>query len=67
MRDEDKNNSLCTDCDKRIGYVRHLEQELNYSMSYTDTSLHARDSFPMGDHPDRQFKNGFWPPTHRET
>lgn len=32
MHDEDKNDSLCIQCDKRISYVQHLEQELNFSM-----------------------------------
>ena len=47
MRDEDKNNSLCIQCDKRIGYVQHLEQELNFSMSYTSTRLYTRVSYQL--------------------
>jgi hypothetical protein len=47
MRDQDKNNSLCVECEKRVGYVQRLEQELNFSMSYNDTGLYARVSYPL--------------------
>ncbi|MEE4261345.1 MAG: hypothetical protein V2I56_01565 [Desulfobacteraceae bacterium] len=47
MRDEDKNNRLCRECEKRIGYVQKLEQELNFSMSYDNTRLYARVGSPL--------------------
>jgi hypothetical protein len=57
MRDEDKNNRLCLGCEKRIIYDQQLEQELNFSKSYTDTCLYARVSYVRIS---RQAKNGFW-------
>ena len=39
LRYEDKNNSFCRKCDKRIAYVQQLEEELNFSMSYTNNSM----------------------------
>ena len=47
MRDEDKNNRLCLGCEKRIIYVQQLDQELNFSKSYTDARLYARVSYPL--------------------
>jgi len=46
MRDEDKNNRLCLGCEKRIIYDQQLEQELNFSKSYTDTCLYAGSAIP---------------------
>jgi hypothetical protein len=46
MRDEDKNNSLCRKCERRVDYVQQLEEELNFSMSYTNTSIYARFKYP---------------------
>lgn len=47
MRDKDKNNSLCLKCEKRVGYVQQLEQELNFSASYSDTGLYVRFHNPL--------------------
>ena len=46
MLNEDKNNSFCVNCEKRINYVQQLEEQLNYSMSYTNTSIYARCNSP---------------------
>jgi len=35
-RDQNKNNPICRDCDKRIEYVNCLERNLNFSASYGD-------------------------------
>ena len=42
LRYEDKNNSRCRKCDKRLDYVQQLEEELHFSMSYTNTSIFDR-------------------------
>jgi hypothetical protein len=34
MKNEDKNNSVCLNCDKRIRYVRYLQRSLNYCAAY---------------------------------
>ena len=59
MLKEDKNNSHCTKCDKRIGYVQQLEQELNFSMSYADTGFFARISIPLETNPPGRLKTVF--------
>ena len=46
MRYQDKNNSLCRNCDKRVDYVQQLEEELNFSMSYNNTNIYTRFKYP---------------------
>ena len=37
--DQDKNNQMCKHCAKRLEYLRHLEKELSYAMTNTETKL----------------------------
>jgi hypothetical protein len=39
LKNQDKNNPKCTSCDKRIGYLSHLEKELSFAMTNTDQRL----------------------------
>lgn len=36
-KDQNKNNPVCRDCDKRIEYVNRLEMELNFTFCYSET------------------------------
>ena len=36
LKNQDKNNQICMHCDKRLGYVNHLERELNFAMTNTE-------------------------------
>ena len=47
MLDKDKNNKLCLNCKKRVGYLQQLEQELNFSITYTNTGLYEPISYAM--------------------
>ncbi len=37
LKDQDKNNQMCMHCIKRLEYVSHLERELNFAMTNTET------------------------------
>ncbi len=39
LKDKDKNNKMCRHCAKRLDYVSHLEKELSFAMTNTDTKL----------------------------
>lgn len=47
LRDEDKNNNRCLECQKRVDYVHQLELKLNFSRSYTNTGLYERHYYPL--------------------
>jgi hypothetical protein len=41
-RDQNKNNRICRDCNKRIDYVNRLERNLNFAASYSDNRSATR-------------------------
>lgn len=41
LKDEDKNNSACSNCKKRMVYVSGLARRLEFSASYAGDPTHA--------------------------
>jgi hypothetical protein len=37
LKDQDKNNQICTHCVKRIEYVSNLEKELSFAMTNSES------------------------------
>ena len=40
-KDQNKNNPVCRDCDKRIEYVNHLEMKLDCTFCYGESGTTA--------------------------
>ena len=36
LKNQDKNNQICMNCDKRLEYVSHLERGLSYAITNTE-------------------------------
>ena len=36
LKNQDKNNQICMNCDKRLEYVSHLERGLSYEITNTE-------------------------------
>ncbi|MGD2023248.1 MAG: hypothetical protein PVI18_08725 [Desulfobacterales bacterium] len=39
LKNQDKNNHMCTYCDKRLAYINHIDRALNFTITNTEEKV----------------------------